>query len=192
MEVPAWVTEKYGNVEIHRDEDPLYQVVDFIEKTDGQQNLGVYVSDDEGDPLRNVAVVLYFSTADPLEDSGWMNAGHVGFTDESGYVGFPMGGGAYYFPQEGQEGPHAVWVHGIGMSEMVTGLGMLGQTPYHHVDVHFCLLPTEPTPPQPPPPEPPPLPPTPPPLPECCKCEEIATLLKEILVELRKLAGGAH
>ena len=48
MEVPAWVTEKYGNVEIHRDEDPLYQVVDFIEKTDGQQNLGVYVSDDEG------------------------------------------------------------------------------------------------------------------------------------------------
>jgi len=188
MEVPAWVTEKYGNVQIHEDERSPFKVVDFVERV-GTLALGIYVSDAQGAPIQNVAVVFEWPGAPPLQsEAGWVGRGIIEFTNEGGYAAIIMGGDSYYWPQDGQEGAYRIWLHGDGMSEMVSGLGMLGNTQYAHVDTHFCMQPTQPPPPQPPgPPEPPPEPPTPPPT-ECC-CAEVQILLKEILVELRRLSA---
>jgi hypothetical protein len=138
------------------------------------------VIDEDGDPIQNVGVVLYYSTAPIQENVGWYYRGDIGFTNEAGYVGFPMGGGAYYFPQHGERGPHAVWLVGDGMSEMVDGLGMLGQSHYQHVDVVYQRWPSG----APPGPDPDPDPP----ISDTC-CEKIQGLMKEIVVELRRLAG---
>lgn len=184
MEVPAWVTESYGNVQIHRDETALFGVVDFIE-VEGNLGLGVYVSDKEGNPIRNVAVVFEWPGAPMLgTDAGWGKQGLIEFTDTGGYAAIIMGGDSYYWPQDGQEGAYKVWLHGVGVSEMVSGLGMLGNTHYKHVDVHYRMQPTQPPPPQPPPPPPPPTTPD-----DGC-CDEIQVLMKEILVELRRLSGN--
>ena len=64
-----------------------------------------------------------------------------GPTDVNGNVGFGMGRGAYYWPDQGQTGPHAVWVYGATTrSDLVQGLGMVGGTNHDHFDVEFVKL----------------------------------------------------
>jgi hypothetical protein len=54
-----------------------------------------------------------------------------------------MGKGAYYWPAQGQIGPHAIWVHGSGVrSDLLFGLGMIGATNHDHFDVEFARVET--------------------------------------------------
>jgi len=91
MEVPAWVTEKYGNVQIHEDERSPFKVVDFVERV-GTLALGIYVSDAQGAPIQNVAVVFEWPGAPPLQsEAGWVGRGIIEFTNEGGYAAVIMG-----------------------------------------------------------------------------------------------------
>jgi hypothetical protein len=81
-----------------------------------------------------------------------MNANRAisGSTNENGDVGFGMGGGAYYWPAQGQIGPHATWIHGSQTrSELILGLGMVAQTNHDHFDVEFTRYDEDPNPPEP-------------------------------------------
>jgi hypothetical protein len=81
-----------------------------------------------------------------------------GLTNDNGDIGHAMGRGAYYWPDQGQIGPHAVWVYGTSVqSDVILGLGMIGETNHDHLDVFYRqVAETPPGPPEPPaPPEPP-------------------------------------
>ena len=68
-----------------------------------------------------------------------------GVTSASGDTGFGMGGGAYYWPDQGQTGPHAAWIHGADTrSDLVLGLGMLAATNHDHFDVEYARFPEDP------------------------------------------------
>ena len=58
-----------------------------------------------------------------------------GTTGGNGDVGFGMGNGAYYWPDKGQIGPHAIWMYGADTpSDLILGLGMIGATNHTHLD----------------------------------------------------------
>jgi hypothetical protein len=63
-------------------------------------------------------------------------------TDENGEVGFGMGGGAYYRPDQGEHGPHAVWVSEYPeiTSDLVDGLGMIAKTNHAHLEPTFQFM----------------------------------------------------
>ena len=65
----------------------------------------------------------------------WPDGQTVGWTNEDGKAEFPMGRGAYYFPDNGETGPHSAWL--AAGSDWVYGVGMLGGTPHNHFDVTF-------------------------------------------------------
>jgi len=60
-------------------------------------------------------------------------------TDLNGQTGFGMGGGAYYHPSKGEQGPHAVWVSEYPQytSDLVDGLGMIGSSNHAHLEPTF-------------------------------------------------------
>lgn len=125
----------------------------------------------EGGPANGVRVAFYWPDAPADPEAGpmggvlpQMRPGRAvsGVTEGGGATGFGMGGGAFYWPSQGQIGPHAAWIHGTGTrSDLILGLGMVGGTNHDHFDVEFTRIDAPPSPPQPPPPEPPP--PEPPP-----------------------------
>lgn len=129
---------------------PLYRVTTLREKVNTAASLVVTVRDRDGRPIAGERVAWYWDDADPDPDAGpldgvlpWMRPGRAvsGWTNEEGDTGFGMGRGAYFFPQEGQVGPHGVWIHGAGTrSDLLYGLGMLGQTAHDHFDVEFTLF----------------------------------------------------
>lgn len=83
------------------------------------------------------------------------NRGVHGQTNLMGIIGHPMGGGAFYWPSQGQIGPHATWAYGTATkSDVIAGLGMLGGTNHDHLDAIFEQV-TEGTAPPPQPPTPP-------------------------------------
>ena len=107
----------------------------------------VSVYDLHGDPMPDLRVAWYWPDAD--EDPGAGPKGGVpeqmrpgravsGPTNMNGDVGFGMGGGAYYWPDQGQIGPHATWIHGAETrSDLILGLGMRALTNHDHFDVVY-------------------------------------------------------
>jgi hypothetical protein len=110
-------------------------------------SIAVTVRDADAKPAPNVEVVFYWPDAPKRDDVGWLDRGVIGVTDQRGLTSFAMGGGAYYDPNKGA-GPHAVWIKGDGVSDLVTGLGMILGTNHTHLDVEFIAA-AAPAPPAP-------------------------------------------
>ena len=131
---------------------------------------------------------------DAPEDPGCGPAGGVpagmtpgravsGLTNDNGDIGHPMGQGAYYWPDQGQIGPHATWVHGTEtQSDVILGLGMRAATNHDHLDIWMAqmLFTAPPEPPPPPPPEPPPDDPI------LAECDRVQAAIDEI----RRIIGA--
>jgi hypothetical protein len=140
----AWLEATYGPVAVDQSqESKAYRVVELWEKL-GEASLTVRLEDENGNPLVDIPVVFWFSTAPQLPEwtpppEKWRTNGEQGRSNQNGDVGFGMGGGAYYFPPN--KGPHAVWVGepGVG-TDFVSGLGMLGGTNHNHVEPVFQRL----------------------------------------------------
>ncbi len=101
----------------------------------------VHVEDEAGAPVAGVEVVFYWQDAPvlpPALQGCGLDRGVYGPTNEAGDVGFGMGDGAYYWPDQGQVGPHRVCVGGLA-SERMDGLGMIAQTNHEHLDLAFVL-----------------------------------------------------
>jgi hypothetical protein len=159
----GYLKGRYGNLVIHAappGEGPVYRVSALREKVNTAATLVVRVTSREGTPLEGVQVAWYWPDApsDPhagpqggLPPQTRPQRAVSGFTNINGDTGFGMGTGAYYFPSEGQIGPHATWVHGqMTRSDVVLGLGMLGATNHDHFDVEFAQVFGEEPPPPPP------------------------------------------
>ena len=121
--------------------------------------LVVRVTNKDGAPIEGLQVAWYWPDApdDPyagpqggLPPQMRPQRAVTGFTNINGDTGFGMGRGAYFFPSQGQIGPHATWIYGQATrSDVILGLGMLGQTNHDHYDVEFVSVTDEGTPPPP-------------------------------------------
>jgi hypothetical protein len=136
---------------------PVWKISALREKKNTYAAMVVRAADDAGNLLDNVKVAWYWPDADQDPNAGpmggvlpQMNADRAvsGPTNVNGDVGFGMGGGAYYWPSQGQIGPHAVWIYGSATrSELILGLGMVAATNHDHFDVEFTRYDEDPTPP---------------------------------------------
>lgn len=158
----AYLKGKYGNFIIQsaaEGEGPVFKISTLREKVSTAATLVVRVVDEEAHALEGIRVAWYWPDAPTDPNAGplggvlpQMNPNRcvTGLTNPAGDVGFGMGGGAYYFPNQGQIGPHAAWIHGATTrSDLILGLGMLGGTNHDHFDVEFTRLEEEPGPPGP-------------------------------------------
>jgi len=173
----AWAHERFGAIALScSDANPPYRATKLYE-IEGPTDLNVYVYGENGDPEKDIEVAFYWPDApfDSGAPSGFRRC-ITGKTNAEGRCGFAMGGGAYYWPPGG--GPHAVWLYGDQLSEIVSGLGMLGGTNHIHLNVVYQKINTS---------EPPP-PPSPPP-PESGDCEEN---LRQALAALEVVQGSAR
>lgn len=108
---------------------------------------GVRVVDAHGAPLQGVRVAFYWSEAPRDSDAGpaggvipGMEPGRAlsGMTSDTGTAGLGMGKGAYFWPGQGEIGPHAVWIAGANTrSAVLLGAGMVAMTDHYHYDVEF-------------------------------------------------------
>jgi hypothetical protein len=149
----AYLKAKYGDFLIHAappGEGPVYRVSALREKVDTAAALVVRVTSQDGQPMEGVAVAWYWPDA-PIDPLAGPQGGIpsqmrpqravTGLTNMSGDTGFGMGTGAYYWPDEGRIGPHAAWIHGqTTRSDVVFGLGMVGETNHDHFDVEFVQV----------------------------------------------------
>lgn len=98
----------------------------------------VRVLDENGVGVPGVKVVWSWPDAPSLPGAGYDNRGIIVPTKEDGRSEWSMGLGAYYFPKEGQIGPHQAWIYGgASESDYIDGFGMLGQTNHDHFDVEM-------------------------------------------------------
>lgn len=152
----------------------------------------------DGSPVTGLRAAWYWPDApeDPAcGPAGGVPAGMTpgrcvsGLTNAEGLIGHAMGEGAYYWPDQGQIGPHAIWVYGAAMpSDVVLGLGMLPGTNHEHLDAVMRQMRVVPPVP---PPEPPPEPPPDPIEAELAAIEGSVARIREILGHQRALAALA-
>jgi hypothetical protein len=182
----AYLRGKYGAFVIQQaaeGEGPVYKITTLREKVYTSASLVVFLKDEAGTPLDGVEVAWYWPDAPDDANAGPLggvlpqmapNRCVHGKTNETGEVGFGMGHGAYYWPGQGQIGPHAAWMYGTQTrSDLILGLGMLGGTNHDHFDVEFALFEEDPGPDPEPEPEPEPEP-------DECPWEEIEEELDKI------------
>jgi hypothetical protein len=146
----AYLRGKYGDFIIQdaaEGEGLAFKISALREKVETAATLVVTVADDEGNPLEGVRVAWYWPDADVDPNAG--PKGGVpqqmrperaisGTTNMNGDVGFGMGGGAYFWPDQGEIGPHATWIHGPETrSDLIYGLGMIAATNHNHFDVEY-------------------------------------------------------
>jgi hypothetical protein len=156
----AYLRARYGDFVIHAappGEGPVYKLSTLRETIDTAATTVVRVTNQDGAPLEGVQVAWYWPDAPADPHAGpqgglppQMRAGRavIGFTNLNGDTGFGMGRGAYFFPSQGQIGPHAVWIYGqVTRSDVIFGLGMLGETNHDHYDLEFALVSDEASPP---------------------------------------------
>jgi hypothetical protein len=149
----AYLQAKYGHfvIQLAADgEGPAYRISVLREKVNTAATLVVRVTDDAGASLEGVRVAWYWPDAPSDADAGPLggvppqmrpNRCVSAPTNPGGDVGFGMGGGAYYWPQQGQIGPHAAWVHGTSTrSDVILGLGMVAATNHDHFDVEYARV----------------------------------------------------
>jgi len=153
----AWLRGKYGPFVIHEPRPlpegqtaRLWKVTTLREKINAPAALVVQTRDLEGSLLPGVKVAWYWPDADEDPDAGPLGAPFEGvtpgravhgYTNVNGDAGFAMGEGAYYWPDRGERGPHALWIHGAETrSELLLGAGMIAATNHFHFDVEFSLV----------------------------------------------------
>lgn len=166
-----WLVQTYGHVDITA--SGKYKCIRLDERK-GDSACVVTVLDKNGYPVANQQVAWYWPDA-PVDGA----CGHLGRcvhgpTNQNGNIGFGMGGGAYYWPAQGQIGPHAVWIYG-GNSDLVKGIGMLGGTNHNHLDVVFQERGDEPAPEPEPEPEP------------CPDMDAVIALLREAMDKMNSI-----
>lgn len=172
-----WLVANYGPLVIHpADAGPGWRIVEIREDADLDKLAGrtleeikrtspqaaptiiVKVLDAVGRPVDLARVAWYWPDCreDPnaaptngLPAGVKQNRAEDGYTNLNGDTGFGMGRGAYYYPPA--IGPHAVWIYGQN-SDVILGLGMIGETNHNHVNVTYRQTVEEPpTPPIDPP-----------------------------------------
>ena len=133
-----WLTATFGPVGWERGPDGRAELTE-LHCNIGPSTLVVFVEDVNGDPVEGVTVVRYWPDAPPLppELATWHDRGVYGPTNAEGSIGFAMGGGDYYWLPSA--GVSAVWVGGAPGSDLMHGLGMLGETEHQHLDSVFRL-----------------------------------------------------
>lgn len=190
----AYLRSRYGDFLIQEaaaGEGPAFKISALRERVNAAAALVVKVFDQEGTPLDAVRVAWYWPDADPDPNAGPLggvppevrpNRAVSGPTNVNGDVGFGMGGGAYYWPNQGQTGPHAAWIYGTDTcSDLIHGLGMVAATNHNHFDVEYTRVEQE---------EPPTEPPTEPPSgPREIPVEEIEAQLARIEEALQAIRG---
>lgn len=194
----AYLRSRYGDFLIQEaaaGAGPAFKISALREQLEAAAALVVNVFDQEGNPLDSVRVAWYWPDADPDPNAGPLggvppemrpNRAISGPTKENGEIGFGMGGGAYYWPSQGQTGPHATWIHGTETrSDLIHGLGMVAATNHNHFDVEYTRVDEEEPPPEQPPGQPPESPPEPPEIP----VEEIEAQLAKIEEALQAIRG---
>ncbi|HSJ56368.1 MAG TPA: hypothetical protein VLC95_04255 [Anaerolineae bacterium] len=156
----SYLKEKYGDFYIKEAGEGLaYRIISLRETVNTAATLIVRVLDREGQPIDSERVAWYWPDApdDPLAgpQNGVLpqmnpNRAVHGLTNMNGDVGFGMGRGAYYWPDQDQIGPHAAWIYGTGTrSDVILGLGMIGATNHDHFNVEYALVDPGTTPPPP-------------------------------------------
>lgn len=125
---------EFGNFPITVGGSPAAQHVSEVQAITGPSTFRFGVFDASGNPVPGIKVVFWWPDAPACPGAGYEEHGVVGETKETGYADFAMGGGAYYFVDQGQIGPHKAWIYGAG-SDQVGGIGMLGGTEHNHFDV---------------------------------------------------------
>lgn len=157
-----YLRARYGDFIIHPappGEGPVFKISALREKIYTAATLVVRVTNKDGAPIEGLQVAWYWPDA-PVDPYAGPQGGLppqmrpqravTGFTNINGDTGFGMGRGAYFFPSQGQIGPHATWIYGQATrSDVILGLGMLGQTNHDHYDVEFVSVTHEGTPPPP-------------------------------------------
>lgn len=149
----AYLKAKYGNFIIQPAADgdgPAYKISTLREKVNTAATLVVQVNDENQAPLGGIRVAWYWPDA-PQDPNAGPKGGVPpemrpnrcvnGSTNAGGDVGFGMGHGAYYWPSQGQIGPHATWIHGAETrSDVILGLGMVAATNHDHFDVAYTRV----------------------------------------------------
>ena len=167
-----WLWDEFGDVgwqrtNPHPEAPWVFKLVELRAKC-GSATLVVQVVDENNRPLEKYAVIRYFPGSPELPDFSnttarqWTTHGVVGKTNTRGDVGFGMGQGDYYFPDNGQSGASKVYVADFdGPGDLIFGLGMLGMTEHCHIDPKFQRQAKSTDPPTPTPLPPTPVSPTP-------------------------------
>jgi hypothetical protein len=166
----TWLAANYGMPVIHgAAAGPGWRLVELREVKDhpgreirATNTLIVAALQADGRPAPDLRVAWYWPDAPEDPDAAPTNGlppqirpGRAvsGTTNLNGHVGFGMGGGAYYWPDQGQIGPHAVWIHGAN-SDVILGLGMIAATAHNHIDPVYQYTAGDSEPVIPPPEEP--------------------------------------
>jgi hypothetical protein len=164
----AYLRSRYGDFLIQEaaaGAGPAFKISALKEQVEAAAALVVKVTDKEGNPLDSIRVAWYWPDADSDPNAGPLggvppemrpNRAVSGPTKENGDVGFGMGGGAYYWPSQGETGPHAAWIHGPDTrSDLILGLGMVAATNHNHFDIEYTRVEEDEPPPEQPPASPP-------------------------------------
>lgn len=135
-----WAMEKYNIEFIFVPGDVDHWEVVALHEQIGNTSMTVRLV---GDDVDEIPIAFYWREAPYESLPEEPKPRHVAqLTDKEGQVGFGMGGGAYYRPDEGQYGPHAVWVamYPDHTSDCVDGLGMVGRTFHAHLEPTFQFV----------------------------------------------------
>jgi hypothetical protein len=150
-----WLRAKYGPFVLYNPppaDGParVWRITTLREKCNAPATVVVKTLGLDGANAPGVKVAWYWPAAPADADAGPAGApfdgvtpGHcvAGYANGEGDTGFAMGDGAYYYPDRGERGPHAVWIHGAETrSDLFLGLGMLPGTEHDHIDVEFTLM----------------------------------------------------
>lgn len=158
----AYLKDRYGDFIIQpaaEGQGPAYKISVLRERVNTLSSVVVCLMDEAEAPLEGVPVAWYWPDAPQDGNAGPLggvppqmspNRCIHGLTKAEGSVAFAMGQGAFYWPDQGQIGPHAVWVYGAATrSDLILGLGMVAGTNHDHIDVEFVRL-EDGEPPEPP------------------------------------------
>jgi hypothetical protein len=116
----------------------VYSIVKLAQYTD--VTLRVTVLDGNGVPKPGVQVAFF--GFEPYVETlggccGRKSVAHMETTNERGEATYVMGPDSAYWPEEGQQGYHAVWVADGNASDCADGLGWVGLTFHDHLNVTF-------------------------------------------------------
>ena len=119
-----WLVDRFGDVTLDRGTGTA-SVVELRE-VEGPVSLTLWLENADGLPIEGQAVVFYWPDApelkEPQQRACGLSQGVIGYTKETGEVGFGMGDGAWYNPDAGEVGPHQVWIVTDG-TDCLRGLG---------------------------------------------------------------------
>jgi hypothetical protein len=127
----GWLVDTFGFVTLTH--NPGGARLSELRCSIGPAVLVIHVERSDGEPAANQPVVFYWPDAPTLPEELWncgLTQGVYGSTNQAGDVGFGLGPGSYYWPQD--VGPHTIWIGGSG--DCLAGLGMLGGTNHQHLD----------------------------------------------------------